>query len=170
MLSILLASALDPTALDWADRARVLDPDAFLSRFARQLALASMEAWDGVIAESAGLIPAGGQAPTPLVEVQYAGGLVHRDKAAAQALYHRMVATTRQGSVAPMALSVIAMVIGDRAEAVRWLRVAQERKDPQVIVLGMSGLPVTRALAALPEFQAVLDWMKLPAWVERGSS
>ena len=170
MLSILLASALDPTALEWADRARALDPDAFLSRFARQLALGSLGNWDGVIAESAGLIPAGGQAPTPLVEVQYAEGLVHRDKAAAEALYHRMAASTRQGSVAPMALSVIAMVIGNRAEAVRWLRVAQERKDPQVIVLGMSGLRVTRALAALPEFQTVLDLMKLPAWVRRRSS
>ncbi len=169
MLSILLASALDPTALEWADQALALDPDAFLPRFARQLALASAEDWDGVVSASEALIPVGGQGPTPLVEVQYVAGLVHRDRGAAQALYHRMVTTTRQGSVAPMALAVIAMTIGDRAEAVRWLRVASQRKDPQLIVLGMSGLGVTRALAALPEFQSVLDLMKLPAWVWRGS-
>ena len=163
MLSILLTSASDPTTVEWAERALALDPDAFLSRFVYQLALQAVADWPGTIAASEALIAVGGR--TPVTMVGYASALSHSDPTAARAIYAEVVAASRQGEAAPMCLALLAEVIGDREAAVGWLRQAFERHDPQIIVLGMSGLHSTRTLAASPEFRAVLDAMKLPSWV-----
>ena len=166
MLAILLASARDPAAIEWSERALALDPDAFLSTFVYQVALQALGQVEASIPVSERLIDIGGRTPVPLIGIGWALAQSGRPAVAREA-YQELERSSGQGQSAPMCLALLAWTAGLRDEAIRWLQQAFDRHDAQIIVLGMSGLASTRELAASSEFHELLGRMRLPAWSVR---
>jgi len=155
----------DPEALDWCRRAEDLDPDAFLTRWLRQLAHVSLGEWDEAIAAAnAGLEHAGGTLlPMVWLGLSYhAGG----DVRAAQSIYEELSARSIREYVAPTFLATLAAVLGNRAAASAHLEDIVRRRDPGLI-WAAHGWPGLEPLQELPEFQATLAEIGVTEWAVR---
>ncbi len=166
MLSILAASLRRPEAGEWASRALVLDPDAFLSIFSSQIAAAATGDWPRTIAASESLFAVGGRTSAPLS--WYAQAL-HRngDLAGARVVYDELQRLTNHGERAPFTLACVAAEIGLNDDAAAFTRQAIARRDPTVYAYGRGLLTPVEALRQLPVYEEAERQMNWPASVYR---
>lgn len=165
MLSILLSSARDAEADAWASRAIALDPDAFLSRFAAQIAASAAGDWPRTIAASEALFAIGGRLSPPLS--WYAIALQRNGNTeAARAVYAEHIELTNHGERAPFTLACVAAELGLDDEAEAWTRAAVARRDPTIYA--MSAAPVQR-LRSLPMYEETMRAVNWPTTIYRHS-
>ncbi len=121
MLAILEASLGHATAMTWASRALALDPDAFLSRFALQIAVGATADWQRTLDVSKSRFSVGGRAGPPFV---WYGIARHRlgDVAGANAVFDELVILSGHGERGVYNLACLAAELGRDAEAVAWVR------------------------------------------------
>ena len=158
MLAILLAGARASEAPDWAMRAMGLDPAAFLSHFAHQVAAAGTGDWARCIAASEALFAIGGRTPDPLTwyaQALYSSG----DVAGARAVQQELLVLTNHGERAPLMLACVAAILGDEAQATTFARAAIRRRDPTIFaIVRHTPQDALYALPAWPELMEELRW------------
>ena len=160
MIAILEASLGHATAMDWASRALALDPDAFLSRFALQVAVGATGNWASTLEASESLFALGGRVGPPLT---WYGIARHRlgDVAGAQAVYDELVVLSGHGERGAYYLACLAAELGRDAEATAWLRRATAQRDPAMFAYGRARLLPVEVLKRLPEHDEcmrVVNW------------
>ena len=159
--AILLASGRIREAPESAMRAIGLEPDAFLSHFAHQVAAASVGDWTRSLAAGEALFALGGRTPAPLV---FHAQALNRtgDVAGARAVQAELITLTNHGERAPWALACVAAELGDTDHAVSWARDAVRRRDPTILAfVHQLAEQALRALDVWPELEAA---MRLPAY------
>ena len=159
--AILLASGRIREAPESAVRAIGLEPDAFLSHFAHQVAAASVGDWTRSLAAGEALFALGGRTPAPLV---FHAQALNRtgDVAGARAVQAELITLTNHGERAPWALACVAAELGDTDHAVSWARDAVRRRDPtNLAFVHQLAEQALRALDVWPELEAA---MRLPAY------
>jgi tetratricopeptide (TPR) repeat protein len=168
-VTLLLAQYFhDREVLDWCRRAEDLDPDAFFTRWNRQMAHLSLDEWDeGIAALPAALDRARGSSLPGLLM-----GLTHQAKGhlrAVRDVYDELLARSKREYISAIFLTALADGAGNRDAARKHLREAVRRRDP-TIVKGLSGWAWIEPLQALPEFQAILRDIGVTRWAEREAS
>ncbi len=157
----------DPEMESWIELAEQLDPDAFLTLWARQLVMTSMrDVSRGVEAANLALA-ASGRHVFPLLML----GLflaTTGDVEGARALYDEACARQRREYVPPTALALLEAALGDKDEALAHCRKAIAMRDPQFVIFSL-GWPNTNALRVYPEHLAMLKEIRLPGVVANGS-
>ncbi|HKE92006.1 MAG TPA: protein kinase [Gemmatimonadales bacterium] len=150
----------DPEMERWIELAEQLDPDAFLTLWARQLVMTSMlDVARGVEAGNVALA-ASGRHVFPLLML----GLflaTTGDIEGARALYDEACARQRREYVPPTALALLEASLGDKEQALVHCRQAIAMRDPQFIIFSL-GWPNTNALRAYPEHMEMLKEIGLP--------
>jgi len=140
-------------------RAIGLEPDAFLSHFAHQVAAASVGDWTRSLAAGEALFALGGRTPAPLV---FHAQALNRtgDVAGARAVQAELITLTNHGERAPWALACVAAELGDTDHAVSWARDAVQRRDPTILAFVHQLVEqALRAVDVWPELEAA---MRLP--------
>jgi hypothetical protein len=146
--------------MDWASRALALDPDAFLSRFALQIAVGATGDWQRTIDASEALFALGGRLGPPLTWYAIAKHRVG-DVAGAHALYDELVLLSGHGERGAYNLACIAAELGRDAEAVAWLQRATAQRDPAMFAYGRARLLPVELLKRLPDHD---DCMRAVNW------
>ena len=161
MVAILEASLGHATAVDWASRALALDPDAFLSRFALQVAVGATGDWKRTLEASESVFALGGRVGPPLT---WYGIAKHRsgDVAGAHAVYDELVVLSGHGERGAYNLACLAAELGRDAEAVTWLRRATEQRDPAMFAYGRARLLPVELLKLLPEHEECMREVNWP--------
>jgi tetratricopeptide (TPR) repeat protein len=157
------ANSSDPEMDRWAKRAEELDPDAFLTLWARQLTMSAMhDAAGGVEAGQAALAASGRHVfPLLILGLQLS---VSSDAEGGRALYDEARSRSRREYVPPSAFALLEAALGDTAVALAHCREAIAIRDPQFVIFAL-GWPNTGALRALPEHRAMLVEIGLPGAV-----
>jgi tetratricopeptide (TPR) repeat protein len=154
------ASGSPGEALVWSDRSRELEPGAFLSMWARQLALHAAGDWAGAIEAAEPALVASGR--NPLVLQTLASSYVAiGEMEIAWAVYEELRARAKREPVSPIGLAVVAAAVGECAQAIDYTRDAIRRHDPQLVVYARCW-PQSRALRVMPEFQQMLMPLGFP--------
>ena len=164
MIAILEASFGHATAMDWASRALALDPDAFLSRFALQVAVGATGNWPRTLQASESLFALGGRVGPPLT---WYGIAKHRlgDVAGAHAVYDELVLLSGHGERGTYNLACLAAELGRDAEAATWAQRAAAQRDPAMFAYGRARLLPVEVLKRLPEHDEcmrVVNWPTEP--------
>ena len=166
VVSILYSVAYhDQAAVEWADRAWALEPDAFLSLWARTLAYQSVGDWPRAFAAADATLAASGRQAFPLITLGLS--LVESgDTTGGRAVYGELRSRSVREHIPPMGLALMAAALGERDAAIAYAGDAVRRHDPQFVIfsLGWNG---THHLRALPEQQQLLTDIRLPGWVNR---
>jgi len=155
-------------AIDWSDRARELDPDAFFTIWVRELATQAMGDWPVAIEAANAAVAASGRQVLPLQIL----GLVlslSGDKLGATSVYDELRSRSVREHVAPMSLAVLGAHIGERDAAVAYAREAARRHDPLLVLLTTNWI-ASDALRNIPEFQRILEEIRLPGWVSMAAA
>jgi serine/threonine protein kinase len=166
MLAILEASLGHAESMLWVSRALTLDPDAFLSLFAHQIAAGAGGDWPGVLAASEALFAAGGRASVPLVWYCVAKSQ-SGDRAGARQAYDELVARSNNGESSSYNLACLAAELGLDAEAESWARKAIAQRDPTVFAYGAGRLTPVAALRRLPFYDELMREVNWPAELRR---
>ena len=154
-----------PAALEWADRAVALEPDAFFGLHARQLALISMEDWPGAVAAAQTALASPGRAPMSLMLMGMS--LSESGNApAAHAVHDQLRSLGTREYVSPLLLAVLEAALGERVAAVAHVREAAARKDPSIALFSSMRGGIGH-VHALPEMQQLLADIGLTSLVER---
>ena len=161
MLAILESTLEHPEALEWSSRALALDPDAFLSHFAHQIAAASLGDWERTRAASEALFAIGGRTAAPLTIFATAK---HRsgDVAGALAVYNELRALTNNGERGAWNLACVAAELGMNDDAATWGREAMAQRDPTVFASGRGRLISGHALKRLPVYDELMREVNWP--------
>ncbi len=153
----------DPEMEQWIELAEQLDPEAFLTLWARQLVTTSLlDVARGVEAGNVALA-ASGRHVFPLLML----GLflaTTGDVEGARALYDEACARQRREYVPPTALALLEASLGDKDGALAHCRKAIAIRDPQFVIFSQ-GWPNTTALRVYPEHIAMLKEIGLPGAV-----
>jgi serine/threonine-protein kinase len=156
-------SSDDPAALDWADKAMALDPEAFLSMWARQVAFHARSDWPRVVDAASVCLAVSGRQIVPLVSLGLA--LAESDDAiGARSVYDEVRSRAVREYVPPTCLAMLAAALGETDVAATYVREAARRHDPQLVVVAISG-PGSGYLRAQPEYQRLLTEIRLPGWL-----
>jgi len=163
IISFTHSAAGDPAeALVWSERSRELEPGAFLSMWARQLALHAAGDWAGAIEAAEPALISSGR--NPLVLQTLASSYVEiGEMEIAYAVYEELRARAKREPVSPIGLAVVAAAIGERAQAIDYASEAIHRHDPQLVVYARCW-PQSRPLRAMPEFQQMLMPLGMPGF------
>ena len=157
------AEGRNPTqALYWAMRALELEPSAFLSLWARQLALDINCEWSKAIEAGDFALAMSGRAPLALPPL--AATLVENGELDhARSVYEEMRSRSRREPIAPTGMAAVAAAIGDNDAAIELAREAFRRHDPQLPIFSRT-FRYAQYLHALPQFQEIVRTLKLPGW------
>lgn len=147
-------------ALVWSDRSLELEPGAFLSMWARQLALHAGGDWAGAIEAAEPSLATSGR--NPLVLQTLASSYVEiGEMEIARAVYEEMRARAKREPISPIGLAVVAAAVGERTQAIDYARDAIRRHDPQLVVYARCW-PQSQVLRAMPEFQELIIPLGFP--------
>jgi serine/threonine protein kinase/tetratricopeptide (TPR) repeat protein len=147
-------------AMRWADRAIELEPDAFLSLWARQLAYYRRKDWPKAIAAGDAALAMSGRSVLALLTL--ALSLVENAQLEdARGVYEEMRSRARREPMPPVSIAMIAAALGDNQAAVEYARDAYRLHDPQLPIFARAWRQAD-PLRALPEFQKILAALKLP--------
>jgi serine/threonine-protein kinase len=155
------ASGGDPEqAVRWSDRAVELEPNAFFSLWARQLALFRAQEWSLSIDAAETALAMSGRSPLPLPTLAIA--LIAKGQVEdARAVYEEMRSRSRREIFGTTGLALVAAALGEKTSAIEFAREAFRVRDPHFPIF--TGVwTQSNALQALPEFQEILTAMKLP--------
>ena len=144
----------------WVERAEELDKDAFLTVWARQLAMNALADYER--GEEAGqkALAATGRHIFPLLQLGLLRATVGDIEGATAARDEARSRSTRE-YIPPTSFALIEAALGHRDSALEWCRKAMAMRDPQFVIFSL-GWPVTEALRSLPEHRAMLREIKLP--------
>jgi len=161
ILSIGHSAGGDPDqAMRWAKRALELEPDAFLSLWAPQLAFYRKQEWSKAIEAGDLALAMSGRAPLALPTL--ALSLIENGQLEeARSVYQEMRSRSRREPIAPTGMAMVAAAIGDKEAAIELAREAFRRHDPQLPIFARVWRQPLQ-LRALPEFQEILAALKLP--------
>jgi serine/threonine protein kinase/tetratricopeptide (TPR) repeat protein len=151
------------TALDASARGMALDPGHFQAQWARLTALHAAGEWTRALEVGDQLLATSGRnclALSAVAHVLFDSG----DLEGARAAYAEMQSRARREYMPPLLRAGVAAALGDTAAATALAREEYSRRDGGFISAGLSGAANTRRLRALPEFRAMLEEMKMPAW------
>jgi serine/threonine-protein kinase len=153
----------EPSAEEWVNLAMELDPDAFMTLWARQIFLASIRDWPRAIDAAQSALAASGRLA---VALQFLGtSLVESgDSAGARAVYQEMRSRAVREYVTPMQLAAVAAALGDTDVAVSHCREAFAIRDPGIVTFAR-GWPGAQHVQALPEFRRLVASIGLPGFV-----
>jgi pentatricopeptide repeat protein len=144
----------------WAKRALELEPDAFLSLWAPQLAFYRNQEWSKAIEAGDLALAMSGRAPLALPTL--ALSLIENGQLEeARSVYQEMRSRSRREPIAPTGMAMVAAAIGDKEAAIELAREAFRRHDPQLPIFARVWRQPLQ-LRALPEFQEILAALKLP--------
>ena len=154
----------DPEMERWIELAEQLDPEAFVTLWARQLVMTAL--LDGARGVEAGNIAlaASGRHVFPLLML----GLflaATGDLEGARSLYDEVCARRRREYVPPTAFALLEAALGDKDAALAHCREAMAIRDPQFVIFSM-GWPNTLPLREYPEHRAMLEEIGLPGVVD----
>ena len=167
-------SAADPVAmretfgasvLEWAEKALALDPDAFLSVWARQLGYQLMNDGPRALEAANVSLTMSGRQALPLVTL----GLwlaESGDVAGARSVFDEMRSRSVREYIPPTCLALLAAALRDPETAMAYSREAARRHDPQLVIFAISWIG-TDHLRQLTEHQKILNEIRLPGWVAR---
>jgi serine/threonine-protein kinase len=158
------AAASDkPEALEWAERARALEPDTFLSIWAQQVAYSATGNFSRSIEAASEALTMSGRNQLTLAALGLtlinAGDLV-----GVRSVYDEMRSRSVREYISPTCLAMMAAGLGERESAIAFAREAARRHDPHLVIYATSWLG-TGPLRAIPEFQQILTDIELPSWV-----
>jgi eukaryotic-like serine/threonine-protein kinase len=147
-------------AVRWADKAVELEPKAFLSLWARQLALFRAQQWSRSIEAAETALAMSGRSPLPLPTLAMA--LIESGQVDdARAVYEEMRSRSRREIFGTTSLALVAAALGEKVAAIEFAREAFRVRDPHFPIF-TAAWRQSNALQALPEFQEILTAMKLP--------
>ncbi len=149
-------------AIQWADRAAALAPDAMMTLWIQLLARQVAGDWPATSAAGDAALAACGRAIAQLMNLGVAAAEAG-EMAIARDLYDEMRLRSRREYVSPMCLALLAAALGDRDVAIASAREAHARHDPMLSFWALAG-PGGHFLRALPEFQEILAAIKIPGW------
>ena len=152
-------------AIEWAENALALDPDAFLAVWARQLAYQTLTDWPKAFEAATISLAMSGRQVLPLVNLGMSLALAG-DVAGARSVYDEMRSRAVREYIPPMCLALEAAAIGELEAAVMYEREALRRHDPQLVIFSVSWTG-TEPLQAMPEHQQLLNEIGLSGWVRR---
>lgn len=161
VLSIGHSAGGDPgEAMRWANRAAELEPNAFLSLWAPQLAFYRQQNWSKAIEAGDAVLQMSGRASLALPTL--ALSLIENGQPEeARAVYDEMQSRSRREPIAPTARAMVAAALGEHEAAIAHAREAYRRHDPQLVIFSRVWRQADQ-LRALPEFQEILNAVKLP--------
>lgn len=143
-----------------SERAMELEPSAFLSMWARQLAFHKMGDWAAAIEVGDILLASSGRHPFAMVTLA-ATHAENGDAEGAGAVYGELRSRARRDAISSMALATAAAAAGEHAAALDHARDAIKRHDPSLVAFARSW-PQSRFLRDMPEFQALLIPVAFP--------
>ena len=120
-------------AIEWAENALALDPDAFLAVWSRQLAYQTLTDWPKAFEAATISLAMSGRQVLPLVNLGMSLALAG-DVAGARSVYDEMRSRAVREYIPPMCLAIEAAAIGEREAAVMYEREALRRHDPQLVI------------------------------------
>jgi serine/threonine-protein kinase len=153
----------DPEMERWVELAEQLDPDAFVTLWARQLVLSALHDASRGVENGNLVLTASGRHVFPLLTL----GLLlatSGDPEGALAIYDEACARQRREYVPPTALALLEAALGHKDAALGHCRQAITIRDPQFILFSL-GWPNTESLHAYPEHRAMLQEIGLPGVV-----
>jgi serine/threonine-protein kinase len=161
ILSIGHSAGGDPgEAMRWANRALELEPNAFLSLWAPQVAFYRQQNWSKAIEAGDIALQMSGRAPLALPTL--ALSLIENGQLEeARAVYDEMQSRSRRETIAPTGRAMVAAALGENEAAIAHAREAFRRHDPLLVIFSRVWRQ-PRQLHALPEFQEILAALKLP--------
>ena len=161
VLSIGHSAGGDPgEAMRWANRAAELEPNAFLSLWAPQLAFYRQQNWSKAIEVGDAVLQMSGRDSLALPTL--ALSLIENGQPEeARAVYDEMQSRSRREPIAPTARAMVAAALGQNEAAIAHAREAYRRHDPQLVIFSRVWRQADQ-LRALPEFKEILDAVKLP--------
>jgi tetratricopeptide (TPR) repeat protein len=153
-------NSTDPAMEDWVERAEELDRDAFLTVWARQLAMNSLRDVKRGIEAGQRALEATGRHVFPLLHI---GLLLAEtgDLDGAMAVRDEVLSRSKREFMAPTSFALLEAALGNKASALEHCRQAIAIRDPQFVIFAL-GWPVTEALRALPEHRQMLREIRLP--------
>jgi serine/threonine protein kinase len=152
-------SIRDPRALEWAERAVHLDPTAFLSKWALQLALQAVRDLPRAIEVGEQLRATEQALPLQVLALCY---FMAGDRAKCERIYADMIELSKTTHVGPITLAMVGAALG-REDVATHVAQARETRDPGAVIFGL-GWQGTEALRAHPAMQALLAEIRLPGW------
>lgn len=157
------AASDEPVALEWAERALALDPDAFLSIWSRQVAYSAKGDFARALEASTEALAVSGRSHLALNSLGsmyiYAG-----DLEGVRSVYDEMRSRSVREYMSPTGLAIMAAGLGERETAIAYAREAARRRDPHLVIYATTW-DGTGPLRAIPEFQQILTAIELPSWV-----
>jgi hypothetical protein len=146
--------------LEWAMRASVLDPTAFITLWSLQFAQYYAHQYEASLATGDTLLAASGRHPWVLL-FSVLASVEHGDISGARALAAEMEARSAREYMSPFHRGYSAALIGDEVTANRLVREAAVRRDPGIPVFCRlaGGVP---AMNELPAYQELLGTLRLP--------
>jgi eukaryotic-like serine/threonine-protein kinase len=150
----------DPEMERWVELAEQLDPDAFVTLWARQLVLTALRDVPRGVENGNFVLTASGRHVFPLLTLGLFLG-TNGDVEGARAIYDEACARQRREYVPPTALALLEAVLGNKDAALAHCRQAITFRDPQFILFSL-GWPNTEPLRAYPEHRAMLQEIGLP--------
>ena len=151
-------------ARPFADQARALDPEAFLSYLATQLCHYVAGQWDESIAAAETALAVSGRHPWSLANLCVCLADSGRD-AEARAAQVELTSRAVGGYVQPFWLAVVTAAIGDADAAIAYAEQAFDERDPALVLFGRNW-KAAHHLRADPRFVDILRRMRLPGWEE----
>jgi serine/threonine-protein kinase len=160
------AGGADPDeALRWAQRALELEPNSFLSLWARQLACYRNQDWAKSI--EAGDIALAMSGRSALALPTLALSLIENGQIEdARGVYEEMRSRSRREPMPPTGMAIVAAALGENEAAIAFARDAYRLHDPHLPIFGRAWRQAEQ-LHALPEFQEILSALKLPILIAR---
>jgi serine/threonine-protein kinase len=152
----------EPSAEEWVNLAAELDPDAFMTLWARQVFLMSIHDWPRAVEAAHTALAASGRQLVILMNLGLS--LVESgDLAGARAIYDEMRSRAVREHVSLQQLAALEAALGDTDAASAHFVEGFKRHDPGIMVFarGWSGL---QYLQALPEYQRLLASIGLPGF------
>ncbi len=160
------AHSTDPGMERCIRRAEELDPDAFLTLWARQLTASAQHDVARSLEAGQAALAASGRHVFPLLIL----GLdlaTSGDTEGARAVYDEARSRSRREYVTPTAFALLEAALGDKEAALAHCREAIAIRDPQFVIFAL-GWPNTEALRNMPEHRALLVEIGLPGALAGG--
>jgi tetratricopeptide (TPR) repeat protein len=158
------AGGADPDeALRWAQRALELEPNSFLSLWARQLAHYRSQDWPKSIEAGDAALAMSGRSPLSLPTL--ALSLIENGQIEdARGVYEEMRSRSRREPMPPTGIAIVAGALGENEAAIAFARDAYRLHDPHLPIFGRAWRQAEQ-LRALPEFQEILTALRLPNFI-----